>query len=176
MQKGKISQIIGPVVDVEFSASSEDNQEQEIPKIYDALEIKKKDGGKLVLETHQHMGGSRVRAVSMGSTDGLVRGMEVVNTKKPIQVPIGKEILGRMFDLTGNPIDGKEAVKTEKTSSIHRDAPSFEEQSTESEIFETGIKVIDLICPFIKGGKVGLFGGAGFLCRKDQPLDKSVHQ
>ncbi len=154
MNNGKISQIIGPVVDIEF-------QGEEIPNIYDALEIGKNDGEKLVLETHQHMGGSKVRAISMGSTDGLVRGMEVMNTGKPIQVPIGKEILGRMFDLTGNPIDGKEAVKTEKTNSIHRDAPSFEEQSTESEIFETGIKVIDLICPFIKGGKVGLFGGAG---------------
>ncbi len=152
---GKISQVIGPVVDVEFSDGT-------LPKIYDALEIQLAEGKKLVLETHQHIGGGKVRAVAMGSTDGLKRGMEVAMTGAPIKVPVGKEILGRMFNLLGETIDGiEEEVKTEKHDPIHRNAPSFSEQSTEAEIFETGIKVIDLICPFIKGGKVGLFGGAG---------------
>ena len=153
MNVGKISQIIGPVVDVEFAS--------ELPKIYDALEIKLEGGAKLILEAHQHLGASKVRAVAMGSTDGLTRGMEVISTGAPINVPVGQETLGRMFNLLGEAIDGKENVQAKMTLPIHRDAPKFSEQSTEAEIFETGIKVIDLICPFVKGGKVGLFGGAG---------------
>ncbi|MFZ2192974.1 MAG: F0F1 ATP synthase subunit beta, partial [Candidatus Moraniibacteriota bacterium] len=152
MNTGKISQVIGPVVDVEFG--------EELPNIYDALEIKIEGNNKLVLETAQHLGGNRVRTVAMGSTDGLRRGMEVVSTGAPISVPVGQGTLGRMFNLLGETIDGKtEAVKAEKRYPIHRDAPKFEDQSTKAEILETGIKVIDLICPFIKGGKVGLFGG-----------------
>jgi F-type H+-transporting ATPase subunit beta len=163
MNKGKIIQVIGPVVDVEFADG--------LPRIYDALEIKL-DGsvsteaaasqGKLVLETHQHMGGNKVRAVAMGSTDGLRRGMEVVDTGAAISVPVGAGVLGRMFNLLGETIDGIDGeVKMERKDPIHRDAPSFSEQSTQAEILETGIKVVDLICPFVKGGKVGLFGGAG---------------
>lgn len=146
-------QVIGPVVDVEFS--------DKLPEIYHALEIALKDSKKLILETNQHLGGNKVRAVAMGSTDGLRRGMEVVDTSDAIRVPVGEKTLGRMFNLLGEAIDGKENIKTEKTYPIHRDAPKFDEQSTKAEIFETGIKVIDLICPFVKGGKVGLFGGAG---------------
>jgi F-type H+/Na+-transporting ATPase subunit beta len=156
---GKVSQVIGPVVDVEFAEG--------LPKIYDALEIKLGDKGKLVLEAHQHLGSGKVRAVAMGSTDGLKRGMEVTDTGAPISVPVGLPVLGRMFNLLGDTIDGlgeidmKETDKKMERWPIHREAPAFEDQSTEAEIFETGIKVIDLICPFIKGGKVGLFGGAG---------------
>jgi len=151
---GKITQIIGPVVDVEFAEG--------LPKIYDALEIKLENGEKLVLETHQHTGGNKVRAVAMGSTDGLRRGMEVTDTGAAISVPVGAGVLGRMFNLQGETIDGiDEKVAFERKDPIHRDAPSFAEQSTQAEILETGIKVIDLICPFVKGGKVGLFGGAG---------------
>src|SRR3989344_8586124 len=152
MNTGKITQIIGPVVDVEFS--------QNLPAIYNALEIDH-DGKKVVLEVQQHLGARSVRTVSMTSTDGLKRGKEVMDTGAPISVPVGKESLGRMFDVTGNPIDGKRALKGDKKMPIHRSAPQFIEQSTEAEVFETGIKVIDLICPFVKGGKVGLFGGAG---------------
>lgn len=162
---GKVLQVIGPVVDVEFS--------ENLPEIYSALEIKLDQKGvelpngnstpnRLVLETHQHIGGNKVRSVAMGSTDGLKRGMEVTDTGAPIAVPVGEGTLGRMFNLLGEPIDGKtEEVKVERKDPIHRDAPKFDEQSTTAEIFETGIKVIDLICPFVKGGKVGLFGGAG---------------
>lgn len=150
---GKIIQIIGPVVDVEF--------QEKLPEVYNSLEVKLEDGQKLVLETHQHLGSGKVRAVAMGATDGLKRGMEVTDTGAPIQVPVGQETLGRMFNLLGEAIDGKENVVAKQTLPIHRDAPKFAEQSTEAEIFETGIKVIDLICPFVKGGKVGLFGGAG---------------
>ena len=151
--KGKISQVIGPVVDVEF--------EKDLPEIYSALEVKLEENNKLVLETHQHLGGSKVRAVAMGSTDGLKRRMEVTDTGAPISVPVGTETLGRMFNLLGEPIDGMPAVKTKNRFSIHRPPPDFKDQSTEAEILETGIKVIDLICPFLKGGKIGLFGGAG---------------
>lgn len=154
MNMGKIIQIIGPVVDVEFSG--------ELPGIYNALEIELKNEEKLVLETNQHIGGLRIRAVAMGSTDGIRRGMKVIDTGAPISVPVGKEVLGRMFNLLGETIDGEDAkVNALKKNPIHRDAPKFSEQSTKAEIFETGIKVIDLICPFIKGGKIGLFGGAG---------------
>jgi len=151
--KGKISQVIGPVVDVNFTGK--------LPEINSALEVDLGKSEKLVLETAQHLGSGQVRAVAMGSTDGLRRKMEVVDTGAPISVPVGEKALGRMFDVLGNPIDGKGPVQTEKRYPIHRPAPSFEQQSTEAEVFETGIKVIDLICPFLKGGKVGLFGGAG---------------
>ncbi len=151
--KGKVIQVIGPVVDAEFTDGV-------VPAIYNALEINN-EGKKLVLEVAGHLGDGRVRAVAMGATDGLKRGDDVVDTGSPISVPVGKEILGRMFNLLGEPIDGKPAITTKERWSIHRSAPTFEEQSTEVKIFETGIKVIDLICPFIKGGKIGLFGGAG---------------
>lgn len=153
MQTGKIVQVIGPVVDVAF--------EESMPKIYEALEIRREQEDLLVLEVHQHIGGGRVRCVAMSSTDGLSRGTEVVSTGNPIQVPVGKAVLGRMFDLLGNTIDQGEEMKVTKKKSIHRKAPSFQEQAENVEIFETGIKSIDLICPFVKGGKVGLFGGAG---------------
>lgn len=151
---GKIIQVIGPVVDVEFGG------EQALPNIYDALELQV-NGTKLVVEVHQHLGGGRVRAVAMGTTDGVRRGMDVVATGAPISVPVGKVVLGRMFNVLGDAIDGKENVVVETKRSIHRSAPSFDEQSTKAEVFETGIKSIDLFCPFMKGGKVGLFGGAG---------------
>ncbi len=153
MNIGKITQIVGPVVDVEF--------ENEIPSITNALEVDLKEGKKLVLEVAQHIGSGQVRAIAMGATDGLKRKMEVHDTGAPISVPVGEGSLGRMFDVLGNPIDGKGEVKTKKRYPIHRPSPKFEEQSTKAEVFETGIKVIDLICPFLKGGKVGLFGGAG---------------
>jgi len=152
MNKGKITQIIGPVVDVVF--------ENELPELYSALEVK---NGKeiLTLEVEQHIGANSVRTVAMGSTDGLSRETEVIDTGAPISVPVGKETLGRVFNVLGKAIDGKEEVDTGKKYPIHRKAPSFAEQSTKAEILETGIKVIDLICPIVKGGKVGLFGGAG---------------
>lgn len=150
--KGKISQVIGPVVDVEF--------ENNLPKIYNALKVQNGDS-KLILETAQHLGGGKVRTVAMGSTDGLKRGMAVEDSGSYIEVPAGHQTLGRMFNLLGEPIDGLPAFKPEHLRVIHRDAPAFSDQSTTAEILETGIKVIDLICPFIKGGKVGLFGGAG---------------
>lgn len=149
---GKITQIIGPVVDVEFL-----NKPAEI---YNALEIKK-EGENIILEVAQHLGANQVRAIALASTDGLKRGEEVIDTGSPVKVPVGEEVLGRMFNLLGKPIDEQGPVKAKKFYPIHRDPPSYEEQSTKTEIFETGIKVIDLICPFIKGGKVGLFGGAG---------------
>lgn len=153
MNKGKISQIIGVVVDVFFP--------EKLPNLYDALETVLPDGKKLILEVEQHIGSQVVRTVAMSSTDGLRRDQEVVDTGAPISVPVGKETLGRMFDITGNPIDGKGEVKIKKTYPIHRPAPEFIEQSLKYEVLETGIKVIDLICPFLKGGKIGLFGGAG---------------
>ena len=150
---GKIKQIVGVVVDVQFDG--------ELPKVYDALEVEKGKNDILVLETQQHIGSGMVRTVAMGTTDGLKRGQKVVNTGAGISVPVGEKTLGRIFDVLGNPIDGKEAPKTEKRYPIHRDAPKFEDQSTKTEILETGIKVIDLISPIAKGGKVGMFGGAG---------------
>ncbi|MEX0916498.1 MAG: F0F1 ATP synthase subunit beta [Candidatus Spechtbacterales bacterium] len=150
--KGTISQIIGPVVDVTF--------EEKLPALYEALHIKN-DGSVITLEVAQHLGGGSVRAIAMGATNGLSRGMEVEATGAPISVPVGTETLGRKFNVLGEPIDGGEAPKVEKRSPIHRSAPALTEQSTETEILETGIKVIDLIAPIIKGGKVGLFGGAG---------------
>jgi F-type H+-transporting ATPase subunit beta len=154
MQEGKISQIIGPVVDVDFA-------EGQLPSILDALTVTRQDGSKLVLETQQHLGEERVRAIAMEGTDGLVRGMSAVNTGKPIQVPVGGEVLGRMLNVVGEPIDGKGPVPSKKSYSIHRSAPKFDELSTKAEMFETGIKVIDLLEPYSRGGKTGLFGGAG---------------
>ncbi len=154
MQEGKISQIIGPVVDVDFP-------EGRLPSILDALTITRPDGTKLVLETQQHLGEERVRTVAMESTDGLVRGLNVTNTGQPIQVPVGPEVLGRMLNVVGDPIDGRGPVETKKSYSIHRLAPKFDEISTKAEMFETGIKVIDLLEPYSRGGKTGLFGGAG---------------
>lgn len=165
---GIIKQIIGAVVDVYF--------EHKLPKIYDALEVEisKKQETKfpnqkgnlvsktsLILETQQHIGFNVVRTLAMGSTDGLKRGDKVINTEQGISVPVGEKTLGRIFNVLGEPVDGKEAVETEKKYPIHRKAPKFEDQSTQTEILETGIKVIDLICPIAKGGKVGMFGGAG---------------
>lgn len=154
MNQGKISQVIGAVVDVEFA--------DQLPKIYGALEVLLEGGQKLILEVNQHIGSNRVRTVAMGATDGLKRGMPVNDTGATIQVPVGEGVLGRMFNLLGETIDGSDKkIEASEYLPIHRSAPSFNEQSTSAEIFETGIKVIDLICPFIKGGKVGLFGGAG---------------
>ncbi len=151
---GKIVQVIGPVVDVRFS-------EGNLPELLNAIEIEL-NGQPIIIEVSQHVGDDIVRCVSMDSTDGLVRGMEAKDTGKPIAVPVGKETLGRLFNVLGETIDGKDALddKVER-SPIHRDAPSFEEQETSAEIFETGIKVVDLIAPYSRGGKVGLFGGAG---------------
>jgi F-type H+-transporting ATPase subunit beta len=153
---GKISQIIGPVVDVSF-----ENSEAGLPDIYDSLEITKADGTKLVLECQQHVGEDTVRAISMDSTDGLKRGVEVVATGSPIMMPVGEHIKGRVFNVIGDSIDGMENLDRKQGFPIHRDAPKFEDLSTSSEILFTGIKVIDLIEPYAKGGKIGLFGGAG---------------
>ncbi|HEV8601636.1 MAG TPA: F0F1 ATP synthase subunit beta [Patescibacteria group bacterium] len=152
MNKGKITQVIGPVVDVEFKDS--------LPEIRHALEVMVNDK-KLVLEVAQHIGSNQVRTVAMGATDGLQRHLDAVDTGAPISVPVGKETLGRMFNALGQSIDGKEEAVTKKRYPIHRPAPEFHHQSTKVEILETGIKVIDLIAPIVKGGKVGLFGGAG---------------
>jgi F-type H+-transporting ATPase subunit beta len=153
MNKGKVIQVIGVVVDVQFPG--------ELPAIYNALEVEMGKGIKIVLEVQQHLGSKSVRTIAMGSVDGLSRGTEVVDTGAPISVPVGPETLGRMFNVVGEPIDNKPAAKSKKKYSIHRKAPDFKSQSQKSEVFETGIKVIDLLCPFLKGGKVGLFGGAG---------------
>lgn len=150
---GKIVQVIGPVVDIRFS-------EENLPRLLNAIEIQNK-GERLVVEVAQHIGDDIVRCVAMSSTDGLIRGMDAIDTGKPIAVPVGRETLGRLFNVLGENIDGKEQVKTEKVLPIHRPAPSFEDQATTQEMFETGIKVIDLIAPYVKGGKIGLFGGAG---------------
>src|SRR3989344_8011968 len=154
MSKGTIAQISGPVVDVEF-------EEGKLPRIFEALTIERKAGLPVTLEVAKHIGGSRVRAIALSSTDGLTRGMEVTATGGEISVPVGKETLGRMFNVLGAPIDNKKENNFPLTWPIHRKAPAFTERSTETEVFETGIKVIDLLAPFVKGGKVGLFGGAG---------------
>jgi len=155
---GKIIQVIGPVVDIEF-------EEGHLPKIYNAVKIPRKNiEGKeenLIVEVQQHLGEDRVRAVAMDSTDGLVRGMDAFDTGEPISVPVGPETLGRLLNVTGQTIDGLAEIKTGKRYPIHRPAPKFKNLSTQSEIFETGIKVVDLIEPYSKGGKTGLFGGAG---------------
>ncbi len=151
--KGVVSQIIGVVVDVNFP--------DKLPEIYSALEVKMPNNEILILEVQQHLGNDVVRTIAMSTTDGLSRGTEVIDTGVPISVPVGPETLGRMYNVTGEPIDNKGESKTKKKYPIHRPAPSFKDQSTKSEVLETGIKVIDLFCPFLKGGKVGLFGGAG---------------
>jgi F-type H+-transporting ATPase subunit beta len=163
-QKPIIAQVIGAVVDVRFpgvAGSGSAGEGGELPKITDALSVERKGDKPLVLEVAQHLGSGLVRAVAMSSTDGLRRGMEVDVLGGPISVPVGPETLGRMLNVTGEPIDDMPAPKTKKRYPIHRSAPEFIDQSTKYEIFETGIKVIDLICPFLKGGKIGLFGGAG---------------
>ena len=151
---GKITQIIGAVIDIKFTEGNR-------PPINSAINITRKSGEKLVVEVSQQLGDDTVRCIAMGPTDGLVRGMEAEATGKPITVPVGENTLGRMFNVLGEPIDNQPAPQTDTYLPIHRDAPSFEEQSTQSEILETGIKVIDLLCPYQKGGKIGLFGGAG---------------
>jgi F-type H+-transporting ATPase subunit beta len=156
--EGKIVQIIGPVVDADFSAA------EKLPEIYNAIEVHYDLNGvntKLVLEVQQHLGDGWVRAVAMSTTEGLKRGLKVVNTGKPISVPVGECVLGRIFNVTGDAVDERGPVNATKYYPIHRPAPSLVEQATSAEILETGIKVIDLICPFTKGGKVGAFGGAG---------------
>jgi F-type H+/Na+-transporting ATPase subunit beta len=150
---GKISQIIGPVVDVTFD-------EGKLPSIYDALELTH-NKKRLVLEVQAHIGANSVRTIAMDSTDGLKRGVDVKATGSPISVPVGEKTLGRLINVTGDMVDGKDDIKDATRDPIHRKAPAFTDQSTETEVLETGIKVIDLICPFVKGGKVGLFGGAG---------------
>jgi F-type H+-transporting ATPase subunit beta len=149
--KGKIVQIIGAVVDVEFPLSN-------VPNIYDALIVKARE---LVLEVQQQLGDGIVRTIAMGPSEGLQRDLEVINTGKPIEVPVGQGTLGRIMDVLGNPIDEKGPIESNQKLPIHRDAPAFDELVGNSEILETGIKVIDLVCPFAKGGKIGLFGGAG---------------
>ena len=151
---GSIVQVMGPVVDVEFPSD-------ELPEIYTALEVGMEDEAPLTLEVQQHLGNDWVRTVAMSSTDGLRRGMEVKNTGNPISVPVGPETLGRILNVVGEAIDQQGPVEAKTEYPIHRPAPSFEDQSTEVEVFETGIKVIDLIAPFTKGGKTGVFGGAG---------------
>lgn len=153
MNKGKLIQVIGPVIDVRF--------EETLPDIFNALEIYTEDGKKIVSEVQSHQGDNIVRAVAMSSTDGLKRGMEVIDTGAPIKVPVGKSVLGRIFNVLGETVDNGPKLEVEEKNSIHRDAPSFEEQETHSEILETGIKVVDLLAPYLKGGKIGLFGGAG---------------
>jgi F-type H+-transporting ATPase subunit beta len=159
MNTGTIVQIIGPVVDADFSESDS------MPSIYDALhvdfELEGQDSKKLTLEVQQHLGGGWVRAIAMSSTEGLKRGMSITNTAAPISVPVGDGVLGRVFNVTGDPVDERGPVNAEKRYPIHRKAPTLIEQDTSASILETGIKVIDLICPFSKGGKVGAFGGAG---------------
>ena len=151
---GKITQIIGAVLDIKFT-------EGNLPEIYEAIKVTKQDGDVLVVEVAQHLGDDTVRCIAMGPTDGLVRGMDALATGAPISVPVGEKTLGRMFNVLGNPIDEKDAPEGVEYYPIHRPAPKFEEQSTQTEMLETGIKVVDLLCPYQKGGKIGLFGGAG---------------
>ena len=151
---GKITQIVGAVLDIKF-------QDGNLPEINSAINITRQNGERLVVEVAQHLGDDTVRCIAMGPTDGLVRGMEAVATGAPISVPVGEDTLGRIFNVTGDPIDNKPAPQGVKYMPIHREAPSFEEQSTSTEVLETGIKVVDLLCPYQKGGKIGLFGGAG---------------
>ena len=152
--KGKITQIIGAVLDIKFP-------EGKLPSIYDAIHIPTSDGGTLVVEVAQQLGDDTVKCIAMGPTDGLVRGMEAISTGAPISVPVGEKTLGRIFNVIGQPIDNKEAPTDVQYLPIHREAPDFEEQATSTEMLETGIKVVDLLCPYQKGGKIGLFGGAG---------------
>lgn len=151
---GKVVQIIGPVIDVRFSGDN-------LPNLHNAIKIEKGDGTYLTVEVAQHIGDDVVRTISMGATDGFVRGAKAIDTGSPISVPVGDAVLGRMFNVLGDPIDGLGEVVSDKHMPIHRNAPSFDEQKTSAEILETGIKVIDLLCPYARGGKIGLFGGAG---------------
>ena len=151
MESGKVVEIIGAVIDVKFSKTS-------MPKVFDALKV---EGNNLTLEVQQQIGDGVVRTIAMGSTDGLKRGLDVSNTGAPINVPVGEKTLGRIMNVLGEPVDNAGDINAEKTMPIHRPAPTFSEQASEIEILETGIKVVDLICPFAKGSKVGLFGGAG---------------
>ncbi len=153
-KEGLITQIIGPVIDVEFQAG-------ELPEIYDALEIYFDDGKKLVAEVQQQLGENRIRSVAMSSTDGLRRGMKVINTSEPIKIPVGKGILGRILNVLGEPVDNDGPIETDTYLPIHRESPKLTDQNTDIEILGTGIKAIDLLQPYQKGGKVGLFGGAG---------------
>ena len=157
MNKGKIVQIIGPVVDAEFAT--------QLPAIYNALTVEYELPGqgrtKLTLEVQQHLGDNWVRAVAMSTTEGLKRGMELTDMGKPISMPVGEAVMGRVFNVTGDAVDEQGNVKADKFYPIHRNAPPLVDQSTSPQILTTGIKVIDLICPFLKGGKVGAFGGAG---------------
>jgi F-type H+-transporting ATPase subunit beta len=151
---GKVTQIVGAVLDVKF-------RDGKLPEINEAIKITRNDGSKLIVEVAQHLGDDTVRCIAMGPTDGLVRGMDAVATGAPITVPVGENTLGRMFNVLGEPIDNKPAPDAQGYEPIHRQAPQFKEQSTETELLETGIKVVDLLCPYQKGGKIGLFGGAG---------------
>ena len=153
---GKITQIIGPVIDVSFEGKN-----AQLPAILDALEVTKSNGEKVILETQTHIGQDTVRTISMDSTEGLSRGAIVIATGSPIKMPIGDDIKGRLFNVIGDAIDGIGNLPKENGSSIHRDPPKFEDLSTATEVLFTGIKVIDLIEPYAKGGKIGLFGGAG---------------
>jgi F-type H+-transporting ATPase subunit beta len=154
MSKGTIKQVIGPVVDIEFP-------EGELPAIYTAIKIPRDGNQNLIVEIQQHLGENMVRCVAMDSTDGLVRGNEAIDTGEPISVPVGEEVLGRLINVIGQPIDALGPIKSDIKYPIHRPAPDYDELSTETEILETGIKVIDLLEPYSKGGKTGLFGGAG---------------
>ena len=151
--KGTLVQVIGPVVDVKFP--------DKLPDIYNALEINIENSKKIVAEVHSHVGNNIVRAVAMSGTDGLRRGLEVIDLGRPIQVPVGRKTLGRIFNVLGDTVDDGEEIIPDAVDSIHKEAPSFESQGTDSEILETGIKVVDLLAPYLKGGKIGLFGGAG---------------
>ena len=150
---GEVIEVIGPVLDIRF-----DNEE--LPSLLNAIEIDNK-GSKLIAEVAQQVGDNVVRCIAMNSTDGLVRGTKAIDTGAPISVPVGEECLGRVFNLLGDPVDNKPAPETKERWEIHRPAPAYEEQTPATEILETGIKVVDLICPYAKGGKIGLFGGAG---------------
>ncbi len=154
MASGKVVEVVGPVVDVEFPP-------EQMPEIFNALEITMPDNSTLVAEVQQHLGNNWVRAVAMSSTDGLRRGTEARDTGGPISVPVGPAALGRIFNVLGQPVDGKGPVDTSTRYPIHRPAPSLEDQEVRPEVFETGMKVVDLIAPFRKGGKIGVFGGAG---------------
>ena len=154
MSTGKIVQVMGPVVDVEFET-------EELPEIFSALEIKLEGDSRLICEVQQHLGESTVRTVSMGSTDGLSRGMDVKDLGETISTPVGQGVLGRIINVTGDPVDEAGPIKTKERWSIHREAPAFADQDTEAQMLVTGVKVMDLLCPFLKGGKIGLFGGAG---------------
>ena len=152
--EGLITKIIGPVIDVEFPDGN-------LPKIYTALNIYNDNGEKIVAEVEQMLGSNKVRTVAMSSTDGLKRGMKVINTNEPIKIPVGEAILGRILNVTGDPVDNDGPIETDTYLPIHRDAPALVDQNTDVEILETGIKAIDLLHPYQKGGKIGLFGGSG---------------